>query len=146
MPDETRFGDVPLIADTTAWCKLHLAPPEVQEDFRAAAVAGLIVGSPVVHLEFLHHQINGAAFDIADASYSAVPSLPLTPAISAAAVEAMRALRTKSAGGLHRVKAADALIAATAEAYQVNVLHDDKHYGTLAQVLGFTPVRFGPYH
>lgn len=146
MPDPFRWGDVPLIADTTAWTKLRIAPQDAKDDFRAAAEAGLIAGSPVVLLEFLHHQRNGEEFDEADTRYAAAPLLPITPAIGRAAINALRELRRQNAGGLHRVKAPDALVAATAAANNVNVLHDDGHYDTLAKVLSFQPMRFGPYH
>jgi predicted nucleic acid-binding protein len=146
MPDPLRWGTTPLIADTTVWCKLRIAPQDAVEDFRAAAEQGLIIGSPVVHLEFLFHQKNGSEFDAADARFSAAPTLPLTPEICTTALDVLRELRARSAGGLHRVKAPDALVAATAAANGVNVLHDDKHYPTLAKVLDFDAVRFGPYH
>lgn len=145
MPDPLRFGDVPLIADTTVWSKLHLAPPDVQEDFRAAAREGLIAGSPVVRLEYLFHMGNPKAFDEADARFQALPPFGITPAICASAVQALRDLRHSGSHGNHKVKAPDALIAATAAANEVNILHDDLHYDRLATVLPFQPVRFGPY-
>jgi predicted nucleic acid-binding protein len=145
VPNPIRFGSVPLIADTTVWSKLKFAPLDVQADFRQAAREGLIVGSSVVRLEYLFHAKNHAQFDEYDHQLEALPELPLTPAICQLAIDALRALRHKGSHGNHKVKAPDALIAATAEINQVNVLHDDKHYAKLATVLNFKAVRFGPY-
>jgi predicted nucleic acid-binding protein len=149
MPNPTRFGEVPLIADTTVWSKLWIAPQDVQEDFRAAAEGGLIVSSPVVRLEFLDHQANAQEFDEADARFAALPSLPITPGVCEVAIQALRDLRELGGAGRpqhHRVRAPDALVAATASVNEVNVLHDDTHYDRLATVLDFDPIRFGPYH
>jgi len=145
VPDPTRFGDVPLIADTTVWSKLKFAPPDVQADFRQAAREGLIVGSPVVRLEYLFHAKDHSKFDEYDARLAALPELPLTPVICRLATDALRALRHRGSHGNHKVKAPDVLIGATAAVNSVNVLHDDKHFAKLATVLRFEEVRFGPY-
>lgn len=146
MPNPTRFGDVPFIADTTVWCKLRVAPPEIREDFRAAAESGLVVGTTVVWLEMVHHAPDRSEYDERVAQFSAMPNLPITEAISHVSMDAVQALREVGTEGYHRVKAADALIAAVAAANEVNVLHDDKHFGKLATVLDFEEIRFGPYH
>ena len=137
---------MPLIADTTVWSKLRRAPGDVQADFRAAAHEGLIVSSPVVRLEWLHDAENPTEFDERDGVFSGLPELMITPAICRVAVDALPNLRASGSHGHHRVMAGDALVAATAESNRVNVLHDDRHYITLATVLPhFQAVRFGPY-
>lgn len=54
---------------------------------------------------------------------------------------ALTAQRELAAQSQHRVPIPDLLIAACAHQHQADVLHVDRHYDTLAQVLGFTPVR-----
>ena len=51
------------------------------------------------------------------------------------------AQRELAAGGRHRLPVPDLLIAACAHQHRAAVLHVDRHYETLAEVLGFTPVR-----
>ena len=46
-----------------------------------------------------------------------------------------------SARGEHRVSLAELLIAACAQQHGADVLHVDRHYDVLADVLAFTPVR-----
>jgi predicted nucleic acid-binding protein len=54
---------------------------------------------------------------------------------------ARTAQRELAALGQHRVPTPDLLIGACAQQHQAAVLHVDRHYETLAQVLSFTPVR-----
>lgn len=141
------FGDIPLIADTSVWAKLHYAPAELVEAFRRAARDGRIVGSTIVRLELLHHAKTGADFDAWDERLAALPrEIPITRKVGAAAVGALRDLRASGGDGYHRVGLPDALIAASAQEASVNVLHDNPgDFERLAEVLAFEPVRFGPF-
>ena len=138
-----RFGDLPLVADTTVWAKLHRAPADLVAAFRAYARDGLILGSPVVRMEWLHDAQNGEEFDERDRLFGTLRELALTRAVSDAALGALRDLRAQGSPGYHRVGLPDALIAATAAENGVNVLHDNpRDYDKLAEVLEFEPVRF----
>ena len=53
---------------------------------------------------------------------------------------ALTAQRELAATGNHRIPIPDLVIAACAQEHQAAVLHLDRHYATLAQVLSFTPV------
>lgn len=144
MADPHRFGTIPLIADTTVWAKLRYAPEDLVGDFRAAAKTGLILGSSIVVMEFLHDAKTSSEFDARDRLFSGLRTLAVTQAISEAGIGALRELSGKS-DGYHRVGLADALIAATAQESGVNVLHDNPgDFEKLAEVLSFEPVRFGP--
>jgi predicted nucleic acid-binding protein len=144
VADPSRFGDIPLIADTSVWAKLARAPVDLVADFGAAAYAGLIVGSSIVVLEYLHDAQTAAELQQRDALFSRLRTLPVTEPICKAAVGALRELSTRS-DGYHRVGLADALIAATAQDASYNVLHDNPgDFEKLGEVLAFTPIRFGP--
>jgi predicted nucleic acid-binding protein len=75
VSDPHRFGSIRLIADTCVWSKLRRAPAQLASDFRAAGRFGLIVGSPIVRMEFLHSASDGAEFDEVDAMFSRPPEL-----------------------------------------------------------------------
>jgi predicted nucleic acid-binding protein len=144
MADPDRFGTIPLIADTSVWAKLRHAPAELVNDFTAASAAGIVLGSPIVALEFLHDARTESEFRQRDALFARLRTIPVTRAICDAALGAIRELSRRS-DGYHRVGLADALIAATAQESSVNVLHDNPgDFEKLAEVLGFMPVRFGP--
>ena len=53
----------------------------------------------------------------------------------------LAAQRQLSARGQHRVSLPDLLIAACAQQHGADVLHVDRHYDVLADVLAFTPIR-----
>jgi predicted nucleic acid-binding protein len=141
------FGDIPLIADTSVWAKLDTRTPEDRKQAFGQAVRDqLILGSPIVRLEYLHH-LDGDEFDEFDRVYSALPRhLPVTEAVCHAALTAMRELKELGANSprSHKVDLGDLLIAATAQEFAVNVLHDDTDFDHLARVLAFEPVRFLP--
>jgi predicted nucleic acid-binding protein len=73
----------------------------------------------------------------ATSALSALDEVPVEPDDCEAAVQAMRdlAYRPGATRGEHKVKAADALIAASAVGHDCGVLHYDKHYERLAEVL-----------
>lgn len=103
--------------------------------------------SSVVKLEFLHDAYDLAAFRVRDHIFSALDEVPITPADCAAAIQAMRELahRQPVRQGWHKVKAADALIAASAAANGCGVLHRDHHYERLADVIpGLVQMWIGP--
>jgi predicted nucleic acid-binding protein len=54
---------------------------------------------------------------------------------------AMTAHRELGSRGRHRIPIPDLLIAACAQQYQAAVLHVDRHYDVLAEVLAFEPVQ-----
>ena len=56
---------------------------------------------------------------------------------------ALAAQRELAALGQHRVPLPDLLIASCAQQYAADVLHVDRHYDTLANVLGFRSRRLG---
>jgi len=139
-----RWGRLPLLADTSVWIWLPRAPADVQEDFFEALRAGQIRISPVVKLELLFGMSSASEFDAMDARLSVVPDLPLSRAIGEAALSAIRSLKERGSDGYHKVKPPDALIAATAAERGFNVLHYDRDYERLAEVLYFDAVRLAP--
>jgi predicted nucleic acid-binding protein len=57
---------------------------------------------------------------------------------------ALTAQRDLAARGQHRVPIPDVLIASCAQQYGADVVHVDRHYDTLAQVLAFSSRRLDP--
>lgn len=97
--------------------------------------AGLLASCPVAALEILASARNESDFRDLDRALSALPQAPVTASACAAALSACGAL----AGG-RRLPAADYLIAAAAAERGFGVLHQDRHFGLLASVLGFESV------
>lgn len=138
-----RWGNLPLLADTSAWNWVARAPTDIQADFVDAVRTDQIRTSPIVRLELLYSTRNAAEFEERDEQLSLIRELPLSQAIGDTAVGALRDLKDYS-DGYHRVSLPDALIAATAHERGYSVLHYDGHYDRLGEVLSFTPVRLAP--
>lgn len=129
------------VADTSAW--MRSTEPGVAAEWDAATLAGQILTTPVVVMELLYSARDAEDFASREARLDALREAPLSRGAVDAARSAMRELA--QAGPLHhRVPVTDLLIAAAAAERGVGVLHCDRHYGRLAEVLGFESRRLIP--
>lgn len=93
----------------------------------------------MVRLEILLSARGGTEFDSLAETLSALRATQLTGSILHAAEDAMRQLARRSHGA-HRVPIVDYLLAATAEQTSSAVLHYDRDYDMLAEVMEFESV------
>jgi predicted nucleic acid-binding protein len=128
------FGTVPLVVDMSAWVRQR--DPAVRPRWEATLRAGLIASCPVVALELLAAARDEDEYTALAQAFDALPQAPVTKSVCRAALGASRDLH-----GSRRLPAADYLIAAAASERGFGVLHQDRHFDTLAQVLGFPSVR-----
>jgi predicted nucleic acid-binding protein len=128
------FASVPLVVDTSAWVRQR--HPAIQPRWEATLEAGLIASCPVVALELLAAARDENQYTALAQALDALPQAPVTAGACRAALTASHDLR-----GSRRLPAADYLIAAAAAERGFGVLHQDRHFDTLAQVLGFQSVR-----
>jgi predicted nucleic acid-binding protein len=128
------FASIPLVIDTSAWVRQR--DPDVLARWDATARARLFASCPVVALELLAGARDAAQYARLAADFDALPQAPVTASACRAALAASRELR-----GSRRLPAADYLIAAAAAERGFGVLHEDRHFETLATVLGFASVR-----
>jgi predicted nucleic acid-binding protein len=108
-----------------------------------ALLAGRLRVSPAVRLEILLSARSGSDFDVLAERLTAVRTASLTAATARAAQDAMRTLAHRSAGA-QRIPVVDYLIAAAAQETGAAVLHYDRDYDTLAEVMGFESVWLAP--
>lgn len=131
------WGELPLVVDTSAWARAHHQP--VRKRWRQALLEDRLRISPAVRLEILLTARNGAAFDDLAEELSALVGAPLTPTVMRSAQSAMRALAHRSAGA-QRLPVVDYLLAAAAQEISAAVLHYDRDFDTLSNVLAFESV------
>lgn len=117
-----------LIADKSA---LERATPQALE-------LGEICVCAVVRLEMLYSARSAADYTRIEESLSAFRDLRVDLETMKIALTAHRELGQR---GRHRLPIPDLLIAACAQQHQADVLHIDRHYEVLAEVLSFQPVR-----
>ncbi len=117
-----------LLADKSA---LERATPDTLE-------LGEICVCAVVRLEMLYSARSPDDYTTIQDSLSAFRELSVNAETILTAMTAHRELGQK---GRHRLPIPDLLIAACAQQHQAAVLHVDRHYDVLAEVLAFEPVR-----
>ncbi len=125
----------PWVADTSAWARA--SNPEVAPNWRAAALAGNLVGCPVVTLELLYDAPDRERVEAVASALAGLRQAPITRSVTDAAIWAIRELAAHGSAGAHRVRVPDALIAAAAAERGFGVLHYDQHFDRLASVFGF---------
>jgi predicted nucleic acid-binding protein len=135
------WGRLPLVLDTSAWARVgHHA---VRGLWREALLDGRLRLSPVARLEFLLSARDAETFDELTEELSTMRPAPLSAAVARAAEEAMRALAKRSAGS-QRLPVVDYLVAAAAKELGAAVLHYDRDYDRLAEVMEFESVWLAP--
>ena len=129
------FGSgLPLVIDTSAWARQR--QPRVLEQWRDTHKAGLFASCPVATLEILLTARSEVEFNELELNFAALRQVPVTASVCRAALRASRDL-----GARRRIPAADYLIAAAAAEGGFGVLHADRHFELLAEVLSFESVR-----
>ena len=124
------------LADTSAWAWTRAIGGEQRAAFDEAVVNGDIATCATVRLELLYSTQNGDEFAQLDEDLAALPELMTDQAQWARAIE-VYALLAQQGGLRHRaVKHPDLLIAAAAEAAEVEVLHYDEDYDRIAAITG----------
>jgi predicted nucleic acid-binding protein len=122
-----------------ALSKLLLADKSALERATPAMLdLGEICLCAVVRLEMLYSARSATDYERIENDLSAFRELRVDAETIATAVSAQRELSLR---GRHRVPIPDLLIAACAHQHQAAVLHLDRHYDALAEVLSFEPVR-----
>jgi len=92
--------------------------------------------SPISRLEILLTARDGPTYDELAEELSSLRTAPLTAAVIRAAASSMRTLAHRSAGA-QRIPVVDYLVAACAQEAGAAVLHYDRDYDLLAEVMEF---------
>lgn len=117
-----------LLADKSA---LERATPEALE-------LGELCTCAVVRVEMLYSARSARDYRHIEEYLDTFRDLRMDAETFATALTAHKELGEQ---GRHRIPIPDLLIAACAQQYQASVLHLDRHYDMLAEVLAFEPVR-----
>lgn len=138
---EDPWGELALLIDTSAFSRAQ--HPQVRELWAQALHADRLRIAPAIRLEILLSARDGKTFDELAEELSMLRGAPLTAKIANAAQDAMRTLAHRSHGA-HRIPIVDYLLAAAAQETGAAVLHYDRDYDTLAEVMGFESTWLAP--
>ena len=141
MSEQPAFGGGVYLADTSVWARARQEP--LREEWSRAILGGHVVTCPIIVMELLHSTRSAADFETTQERLSALRSIAMNRGICEAAIYALGRLAEIS-DGYHRVSLADTLVAATAQDSGVDVLHYDRHYDKLAEVLYFKSIWAAP--
>jgi predicted nucleic acid-binding protein len=133
------FGISILIADTSA----RMRADSVPEQWLAAIEADQIVTCSMVTMEMLFNARDANAVEQTEKIEATLRHIPVTASVQRAAIGAVREL-SKQGAGSHRIPPAEILIAAAAQEAGIGVLHYDRHYDRLTEVLNFESVWIAP--
>lgn len=137
----SQWGELPLVVDTSAWSRAHY--PAVRGVWTDALLTDRLRLSPAARLEILLTARDASTFDELAEELSAWRTAPLTTSVIRAAEDAMHALAHRSAGA-HRLPIVDYLLAAAAQEAGAAVLHYDRDYDTLAEIMTFDSIWLAP--
>jgi predicted nucleic acid-binding protein len=141
VSSELPFGGAVLIADTSA--RTRTTASGVRERWLAAVAADQIRTCTIITLEMSYSGRDEAGVIEVQEIEASLRQVPVTASAQRAAIGAMRELSQRGAGA-HRIPPRDILIAAAAQEAGVGVLHYDRHYDRLAEVLNFDSVWIAP--
>ncbi|HTA13731.1 MAG TPA: PIN domain-containing protein [Solirubrobacteraceae bacterium] len=141
MSTDPPYGGIALIADTSA--RMRTREQSVREQWAAAVQADQIATCSVVTMELLYSARNADGIAETEKIEATLRQIPVTASVQRAAIGAVRELGQHGAGA-HRIPPPDILIAAAAQEAGVGVLHYDRHYDRLAEVLSFESVWVAP--
>lgn len=134
------WGDLPLLADTSAWARVAHRTAEWEQ----AITERRIITCGVIELELLYSARSRRDVIALLDGLATLRHLAVTQSVVDAAIRSVVDLADRGADGSHRVPPADAMIAACAAESGCAVLHYDHHYDRLAEVLGFASVWLAP--
>jgi predicted nucleic acid-binding protein len=135
MNSPLPYGGQYYVADTSAWSRVQRDPTLAAEWTAAVQNDQISICAPV-KFELLYVARTGADFVRVEELLSQLRDLPVNRGIIQAAFTALREL-SQIQDRYHRVQFTDAIVAASAADRGVGVLHCDKHYERLKQVLEF---------
>jgi predicted nucleic acid-binding protein len=125
------------LADTSAWAwSRRRAYPELRRAFDEALVDGELATCDMVRLELLHSARSAIEFAEMREELSAVPDCPIDKDQWERALWVYERLSAQGGTFQRSVKHPDLLIAASAEAAGVAVLHYDEDYDRIAAITG----------
>ena len=135
------WGDLPLLVDTSAW--VRAGHETTRDHWIAAMLEDRLRLPPLVRTEILFSARSGSDFDRLAERLDMIRTAPLNASILRAAEDGMRALAHRS-DGAQRLPITDYLVAAAAQEMGAAVIHYDRDYDTLAEVMEFESVWLAP--
>jgi predicted nucleic acid-binding protein len=128
-------GQGAVLADTSAWM-LARRDPRARELLLAAIGRGDVAWCWPVRYELIFDARNPEAIAAVDHALEGLREISVDRAIQRGVLSAMRELAGSGSHGAHRLPLTDLTVAVAAQVSGLDVLHYDRHFERLGELLG----------
>ncbi len=135
MSVELWDGQAAVLADTSAWMFARRAP-RARELLVAAAERGDVAWCWPVRYELTVGAPSPERIAALDRTLESLREIAVDRTVQRGALSAMRALADAGSHGAHRLPLADLTVAVAAQSAGLDVLHYDRHFERLGELLG----------
>lgn len=135
MNDEIWSGQGPVLADTSAWIVARRIP-SARERFLTAVERAEIAWCWPVRYELMVDARGSDGIAALDRTLERLREVPVDRAVQRGVLSAMRELAGAGSHGAHRLPLTDLTVAVAAQQSGLTVLHHDRHFERLADLLG----------
>jgi predicted nucleic acid-binding protein len=128
-------GRRPVLADTSAWM-LAGRVPEARERLTRAVARGDVAWCWPVRYELTVDARGPEQIDAVDRTLEGLREIAVDRAVQRGVLSAMRELADSGSHGAHRFPLTDLTVAVAAQLSGLDVLHFDRHFERLGELLG----------
>jgi predicted nucleic acid-binding protein len=128
-------GEGLVLADTSAWIVARRVPG-ARELFLAAVERAEVAWCWPVRYELMVDARSIESIEVLDRTLERLREIAVDRAVQRGVLSAMRELAGGGSHGAHRLPLADLTVAVAAQQSGLPVLHHDRHFGRLAELLG----------
>lgn len=132
-------GQGPVLADTSAWIVARRIP-SARELLLAAVERGDIAWCWAVRYELMVDARGSEGIAVVDRTLEGLREIPVDRAVQRGVLSAMRELASHRSHGSHRLPLTDLSVAVAAQHAGLDVVHHDRHFDSLADLLGIRAV------
>jgi predicted nucleic acid-binding protein len=132
-------GEGPVLADTSAWIVARRIP-SARELLLSAVERGDIAWCWPVRYELMIDARDSHAIAIVDRTLEGLREIDVDRAVQRGVSSTMRELAASGSAGAHRLPLTDLTVAVAAQQSGVDLLHHDRHFDRLAELLGIRAV------
>ncbi len=136
MRGEIWSGQGPVLADTSAWIVARRIPG-ARELFLDAIERADVAWCWPVRYELMVDARGNAGIAALDRTLERLREVAVDRAVQRGVLSVMRELADRGSHGAHRLPLADLTVAVAAQQSGLTVLHHDRHFERLADLLGF---------
>jgi predicted nucleic acid-binding protein len=128
-------GSGAVLADTSAWMRAR-RDPKARERLIEAVARGDVAWCWPVRYELLFDARDPQHLLAVDRTLEGLREVAVDRAVQRGVLSAMRELANAGSHGVHRVPLADLTVAVAAQASGIGVLHFDRHFERLGELVG----------